>query len=197
MEFLRISASLDDKHLIANQNRCFRCYTRVQCVPLPACHASTSAVRSRKAPGFRRMRGCASTGSNRPCKCCATLTHRSCRSQRRLAMRPKPIRSGVQEADRRKPKQLATTHQVNRRGARALDALFRQQLTDLLATRLLVAHASSPTTSLGYASQTAFAAAFRRLHRTELAAQRNSTRALALILRLQDSPRKSRGFNPK
>ncbi|MGK9171307.1 AraC family transcriptional regulator [Inquilinus limosus] len=31
-------------------------------------------------------------------------------------------------------------------GAGALDALFRQQLTDLLATRLLVAHTGSPTT---------------------------------------------------
>jgi AraC family transcriptional regulator len=31
-------------------------------------------------------------------------------------------------------------------GNGALDALFRQQLTDLLATRLLVAHAGSPTT---------------------------------------------------
>jgi AraC family transcriptional regulator len=31
-------------------------------------------------------------------------------------------------------------------GNEALDALFRQQLTDLLATRLLAAHAGSPTT---------------------------------------------------
>jgi AraC family transcriptional regulator len=31
-------------------------------------------------------------------------------------------------------------------GSEALDTLFRQQLTDLLATRLLVAHAGSPTT---------------------------------------------------
>src|SRR5439155_13743880 len=30
-------------------------------------------------------------------------------------------------------------------GSAALDALFRQQLTDLLATRLLAAHAGSPT----------------------------------------------------
>ena len=33
---------------------------------MPACRASTSAVPSRKAPGFRRMPGCASTGSSRP-----------------------------------------------------------------------------------------------------------------------------------
>jgi AraC family transcriptional regulator len=31
-------------------------------------------------------------------------------------------------------------------GSEALDALFRQQLTDLLATRLLAAHAGAPTT---------------------------------------------------
>ena len=33
---------------------------------MPACRASISAVPSRKAPGFRRMPGCASTGSSRP-----------------------------------------------------------------------------------------------------------------------------------
>ena len=33
---------------------------------MPACRASTSAAPSRKAPGFRPMPGCASTGSSRP-----------------------------------------------------------------------------------------------------------------------------------
>jgi len=56
---------------------------------MPACRASTSAVPSSTAPGFRLMPGCASTGSSRPCRCCATLTRRSCRSQRRLVMPPK------------------------------------------------------------------------------------------------------------
>jgi hypothetical protein len=57
---------------------------------MPACRASTSAEPSRKAPGFRPMPGCASTGSSRRCRCCATPTHRSSRSQRHSAMPPRP-----------------------------------------------------------------------------------------------------------
>jgi AraC family transcriptional regulator len=51
-------------------------------------------------------------------------------------------------------------------GSEALDALFRQQLTDLLATRLLAAHAGSPATfqpALGGLSPTALRRAVERL----------------------------------
>ncbi|WFU13988.1 AraC family transcriptional regulator [Bradyrhizobium sp. CB3481] len=51
-------------------------------------------------------------------------------------------------------------------GSEALDALFRQQLTDLLATRLLAAHTSSPTTfqpTMGGLSPTALRRAVERL----------------------------------
>jgi AraC family transcriptional regulator len=51
-------------------------------------------------------------------------------------------------------------------GSAALDALFRQQLTDLLATRLLAAHAGSPATfqpTLGGLSPTALRRAIERL----------------------------------
>jgi AraC family transcriptional regulator len=50
-------------------------------------------------------------------------------------------------------------------GNEALDALFRQQLTDLLATRLLAAHTGAPTTSqpvLGGLSPTALRRAIER-----------------------------------
>jgi hypothetical protein len=63
--------------------------------------------------------------------------------------------------------------------SKALDALFRQQLADLLATRLRAVHAGSPTTSLGYASQTAFAAAVDRRNSEQLATARTLT-AIAL-----------------
>jgi len=52
-------------------------------------------------------------------------------------------------------------------GSEALDALFRQQLTDLLATRLLAPHAGSPTTfqpTLGGLSPRALRRAIERLH---------------------------------
>jgi AraC family transcriptional regulator len=51
-------------------------------------------------------------------------------------------------------------------GSEALDRLFRQQLTDLLATRLLAAHSGSPTTfqpTLGGLSPTALRRAIERL----------------------------------
>jgi AraC family transcriptional regulator len=51
-------------------------------------------------------------------------------------------------------------------GSAALDALFRQQLTDLLATRLLAAHAGAPTTfepTMGGLSPTALRRAIERL----------------------------------
>ncbi|UPJ54083.1 helix-turn-helix transcriptional regulator [Bradyrhizobium sp. 200] len=51
-------------------------------------------------------------------------------------------------------------------GSAALDALFRQQLTDLLATRLLAAHTGSPTTMqpvMGGLSPTALRRAIERL----------------------------------
>jgi AraC family transcriptional regulator len=51
-------------------------------------------------------------------------------------------------------------------GSAALDALFRQQLTDLLATRLLAVHAGAPTTSqptMGGLSPTALRRAIERL----------------------------------
>jgi AraC family transcriptional regulator len=51
-------------------------------------------------------------------------------------------------------------------GSAALDALFRQQLTDLLATRLLAAHAGSPVTTqpvIGGLSPTALRRAIERL----------------------------------
>jgi AraC family transcriptional regulator len=51
-------------------------------------------------------------------------------------------------------------------GNEALDTLFRQQLTDLLATRLLAAHTGSPTTfqpTLGGLSPTALRRAIERL----------------------------------
>jgi AraC family transcriptional regulator len=51
-------------------------------------------------------------------------------------------------------------------GSEALDALFRQQLTDLLATRLLAAHTGSPTTfqpTMGGLSPTALRRAVERL----------------------------------
>jgi len=51
-------------------------------------------------------------------------------------------------------------------GSAALDALFRQQLTDLLATRLLTAHAGSPATIvsvIGGLSPTALRRAVERL----------------------------------
>jgi len=51
-------------------------------------------------------------------------------------------------------------------GSAALDALFRQQLTDLLATRLLASHVGSPTTFqsvLGGLSPTALRRAIERL----------------------------------
>ncbi|RZN11136.1 AraC family transcriptional regulator [Bradyrhizobium genosp. SA-3] len=52
-------------------------------------------------------------------------------------------------------------------GSAALDALFRQQLTDLLATRLLAAHAGSPVATqpvIGGLSPTALRRAIERLH---------------------------------
>jgi AraC family transcriptional regulator len=51
-------------------------------------------------------------------------------------------------------------------GSAALDALFRQQLTDLLATRLLAAHTGAPTTfqpTMGGLSPTALRRAIERL----------------------------------
>ena len=51
-------------------------------------------------------------------------------------------------------------------GSEALDALFRQQLTELLATRLLAAHTGSPTTFqpvMGGLSPTALRRAIERL----------------------------------
>ena len=51
-------------------------------------------------------------------------------------------------------------------GSAALDTLFRHQLTDLLATRLLAAHAGSPTTfqpTMGGLSPTALRRAIERL----------------------------------
>ena len=54
----------------ARSNACARTAMRtspsLRWLRMPACRASTSAVPSRKAPGFRRMPGCASTGSSRP-----------------------------------------------------------------------------------------------------------------------------------
>ena len=52
-------------------------------------------------------------------------------------------------------------------GSAGLDALFRQQLTDLLATRLLAAHAGSPVATqpvIGGLSPTALRRAIERLH---------------------------------
>ena len=54
----------------ARSNACARTAMRTSPSPrwlrMPACRASTSAAPSRKAPGSRRMPGCASTGSSRP-----------------------------------------------------------------------------------------------------------------------------------
>ncbi len=51
-------------------NACARTAIRTSLSPpwprMPACRAFTSAVPSRKAPGFRHMPGCANTGSSRP-----------------------------------------------------------------------------------------------------------------------------------
>ena len=54
----------------ARSSACARTTIRTSPSPrwlrMPACRASTSAAPSRKAPGSRRMPGCASTGSSRP-----------------------------------------------------------------------------------------------------------------------------------
>ena len=75
----------------------------------PACRASTSAAPSRKAPGFRVMPGCASTGSTSPCRCWATRRlGRVGRSGAWLCL-PNCHCRGVQEANRRNPERAPTT----------------------------------------------------------------------------------------
>jgi hypothetical protein len=48
-----------------------------------------SVVPLREIPDFRHMPGCANDGSNRQWKCSATQMHRSCRLERRSAIRPR------------------------------------------------------------------------------------------------------------
>ena len=54
------------RHRTSALGRAIRTSRSPRSLRMPACRASTSAAPSRKAPGFRRMPGCASTGSSRP-----------------------------------------------------------------------------------------------------------------------------------
>ena len=61
-----VASGAAPRHRALALGRAIRMFRWRRWLRMPACRASTSAAPSRKAPGFRLMPGCASTGSSRP-----------------------------------------------------------------------------------------------------------------------------------